>query len=635
MRFLPIASVFPAFAFVFVLSFVGCSKQQEVKPYTIEQFMNTTSIAGSSISFDDRNVLFSSRKTGVFNAYAVPLTGGETVQLTHSDSNSVFAISFFPSDNRILYSSDQDGNEITHIYLREENGNTKDLTPDSAARAQFYGWSHDQRSFFYGSNRRDPRFFDLYEMRIDGFQSNEIYRNAEGLDVAAISNDKRYLALIRTITEHNNEMFLFDRTAGKLAHISNHSGDVLFSPETFSVDSKDLYYLTDEGKEFQYLKSHNIESGTSRLIEEAPWDIMYAGISRSGRYRVSGVNNDARTEIGILDMETGQPIRLPAMEDADITSVRISDSEKFMTFYVNGSRSPNNLYVFSFEGGKVTKLTDTMNPEIDQTELVDGQVVRYKSFDGMEIPALLYMPRQAGPDNRVPALVMVHGGPGGQARFGYSALKQYIVNHGYAIIDVNNRGSSGYGKTFYGADDLKHGNEDLRDCVEAKTFLASLGFIDTSRVGIMGGSYGGYMVLAALAFDPTQFSVGVDIFGVSNWLRTLKSIPPYWESFRKALYAELGDPTTPEGEEFLKAKSPLFHAENIRRPLIVLQGANDPRVLKIESDEIVEAVLKNNVPVEYVVFPDEGHGFVKRENEIQGYKAILDFLEKHLKRVNG
>ena len=196
------------------------------------------------------------------------------------------------------------------------------------------------------------------------------------------------------------------------------------------------------------------------------------------------------------------------------------------------------------------------------------------------------------------------------------------------VYDINNRGSSGYGKSFFALDDRKHGEADLADVVASKQMLVDTGYVDPGRVGIIGGSYGGYMVLAALAFRPDVFDVGVNIFGVSNWLRTLQSMPAWWGAERDALFAELGNPAT--DEERLRRISPLFHAERIKRPMIVLQGANDPRVLQVESDEIVAAVKKNNVPVEYIVFPDEGHGFVKRENEIRGYKAILNFLDTHL-----
>ena len=248
----------------------------------------------------------------------------------------------------------------------------------------------------------------------------------------------------------------------------------------------------------------------------------------------------------------------------------------------------------------------------------------------MTIPSIFYKPHQASAEHKVPALVWVHGGPGGQTRKGYSAFIQYLVNHGYAVLGINNRGSSGYGQTFFTADDRKHGHEPLRDCVEAKAFLAAQPYIDPERIGIIGGSYGGYMVLAALAFQPEEFVVGVDIFGVSNWLRTLESIPPYWEAQRLALYQEIGDPV--KDREMLKAISPVFHADKIRRPLLVLQGKNDPRVIKPESDDIVKAVKAAGVPVEYVVFDDEGHGFTKKKNQIEGYRAVLNFLDKYLKR---
>lgn len=604
-----------------------------VKEYTIEQFMNTEAITGGAISHDDQLILYSSRSSGIFNAFTVPISGGKSTQLTDSKTDSVFVISFFPRDNRILYSSDKGGNEIAHIYLRKEDGQVQDLTPDEKARAVFYDWSYDGNSFFYGSNKRDPKFMDVYEMDVAGMQPKMVYRNEAGYEFGAVSDDKRYLALVKPITTSNTDIYLFDSSNQQLKHLTPHTGDMVFYPAGFSVDSKSLYYRTDQGSEFTYLKRYDIGTGKSEKVEEAKWDIMYAYLSKQGKYRVTAVNNDARTEIRVLDTKDNKLVQLPDIPNADITGVRISDSEKVMLFYVNGSRSPSNIYVYEFATGRSRKLTDTMNPEINPEDLVEATVVRFKSFDGMEIPALLYKPHRAEAGRKMPALVSVHGGPGGQARFGYSPLKQYLVNHGYAIIDVNNRGSSGYGKTFYKADDLKHGNEDLNDCVAAKKFLAGTGWVDKNRIGIMGGSYGGYMTLAGLAFRPDEFAVGVDIFGVSNWVRTLKSTPPWWAAFREALFKELGNPETQE--QFLRDKSPLFHADKIQKPLIVLQGANDPRVLKVESDEIVAALKKNEVPVEYVVFPDEGHGFVKKENEIKGYGAILRFLDRHLKGSTG
>lgn len=616
-------------ALIVVLS--GCQSKTEPRPikqYTIEQFMQTVSIGGSSFSHDEKRILFHSNKSGIYNLYTVSVDGGEPVQVTKSTTNSIFAVSFFPGDGRILYRSDNGGNEIAHLFVREEDGSVRDLIEDAKARAEFYGWSYDDKSFFYGSNRRNPKFMDVYEMDIATFSPRMIYQNDLGYDLGDVSDDKRFLAFGKTVTNDNSEMYLFDLGKKEMKHLSKHDGDVIFRPVTFGVDSKSLYYLTNEGSEFNYLKRYDMATGASEMVESTNWDITRAYFSHSGKYRVVIVNNDARTEIRITD-PSNQPIQLPSLPDMDITSVNISHGEKQMAFYANSSRSSNNLFIYDFETKSYKQLTYTMNPEINPDDLVAGQVVRYKSFDSLEIPAIHYKPHQIRHGEKVPALVSVHGGPGGQSRIGYSPLIQYLVNHGYDIIAVNNRGSSGYGKTFYKLDDQKHGQVDLMDCVQAKKFLASTGYVDETKVGIIGGSYGGYMVLAALAFRPAEFAVGVDIFGVANWVRTLKSIPPWWEAQRLALYRELGDPFRQEA--MLRAKSPLFHAKNIVRPLIVLQGANDPRVLKVESDEMVEAVKKNNVPVEYLVFPDEGHGFVKKENEMKGYNAIREFLDKHIK----
>jgi dipeptidyl aminopeptidase/acylaminoacyl peptidase len=232
----------------------------------------------------------------------------------------------------------------------------------------------------------------------------------------------------------------------------------------------------------------------------------------------------------------------------------------------------------------------------------------------------------------VPAVVLVHGGPGGQTRRGYSAMVQHLVNHGYAVLGANNRGSSGYGKTFFHMDDRKHGEADLRDIVAGGDWLRAQDWVADDEVAVMGGSYGGYITAAALTFHPEAFEAGINIFGVTNWVRTLESIPAWWGAQRQALYDEMGDPAT--DAERHRRISPLFHAKNIVRPMLVVQGANDPRVLQVESDELVAAARANNVPVEYVLFPDEGHGFLRRENRITAQESYLKFLDTHVRKAD-
>jgi len=623
------------FISVLLLVLGGCTiqkpgKGREVPAYSIEAFYKNVKVRGGSFSADESKLLVTSNKSGIFNAYKLPLDGTAMEPLTHSGEESMYGISYFPEDDRILISSDQGGNEINHIFMRDTDGTVIDLTPWETAKSNFYGWARDQKSFFFISNKRDARYFDLYEMELESFESILLFENNDGYDIGAISHDKNRLVLTKSITTSQNEMFLFTRDAAELIQISPENADATFNPQQFSLDDKEVFFLTNNGADFTFLSKCNIESGEVKKVYETDWDVWYAYHSWNEKYRVIGVNQDARTVVKITNMETGTEVDFPSFPDGTISGVSISRSEKLMKFSLVSSKMPANIYLYNLENGEYKRLTNTLNPDIDPNNLVDAQVVRYSSFDGLEIPAVLYKPHQADANDPVPALVWVHGGPGGQSRVGYFSLIQYLVNHGYAILAVNNRGSSGYGKSFHRLDDRNHGEGDLQDCIYGKNYLSEMDWVDSSKIGIIGGSYGGYMVMAALTFTPEEFDVGVNIFGVTNWLRTLKSIPPWWESFKGALYKEMGDPTTADSVRLYNI-SPLFHAHKVTKPLMVLQGANDPRVLQVESDEIVEAIKNNGVPVEYVLFPDEGHGFVKKENEIKGYGQILSFLDKNLK----
>ncbi|NQX77783.1 prolyl oligopeptidase family serine peptidase [Gilvibacter sp.] len=602
--------------------------QREVGAYTIEQFMDNEAVGGGSFSTDNSKLLVSSNRTGIYNVYTVPATGGEMTAITQSDSTSYFANSFFPQDDRMLLSADGNGDEIDHLYVRELDGSIKDITPDEGAKADFYGWSEDDQHLYYGSNKRDPRFFDVYKMSIADYSSELLYQNNDGMDFTGMSGDENFFALSKTVNTNDSDLFLYEAATGNLTKINGMlSGN---SAQDFSKDNSTFYYTTDHGSEFSYLMAYDLQTQEKTKVVEKSWDILGSGFTSQGSYMVVYVNEDGKNAIEVIDTETNTPIALPDFEGKNITSVSFSDDESWMRMYVGGSNAPSDLYTYNLESKDQHRITNVLHPEINPEDLVTAKVVRYKSFDGIEIPAIYYLPHQASAENKVPAMVWVHGGPGGQTRQNFSSLIQYMVNNGYAVLAVNNRGSSGYGKTFYQMDDLNHGEKDLQDCVEGKNWLVTQPEIDAENIGIIGGSYGGYMTMAALTYTPEEFDVGVNLFGVTNWMRTLKSIPPYWESFRDALYKELGDPYSADSVR-LKRISPLFHTDKVTKPLIVLQGAQDPRVLQVESDEIVEGVRENGVPVEYVLFEDEGHGFIKKENQIKAYSSIIDFLDFHLK----
>ncbi len=530
---------------------------RDVKQYSIEQFYKSTQVGGGSISTDDTKLLVNSNESGIYNAYEIDIASGQKKPLTHSTKESVFANDYVPGTANFIYSADKGGDENDHLFLQKTDGSIKDLTPGEKEKANFWGWSRDNKFLYYTTNKRDPHFFDLYKMDTATWTPILIYKNESGYDVNAISDDEQWLALAQPVTTSSSNLFLLNQQTKQLKKLNSDSLESNNGALQFSLDNKTLYYTTDEGSEYQHVMKYDVASGNKEKFYSTKWDVMYMYTSFNEKYRVIGVNEDGRNKLYIFDHKTGAAIDFPKTGNADVQAVNISRSENKMRLTIGDGKSPTNIYIYDFGTKELKKLTNTLTPEIDGNDLVSAEVVRYTSFDGLEIPAIYYKPLQAGKDNKVPALVWVHGGPGGQSRVGYFSLIQYLVNHGYAILAVNNRGSSGYGKSFYKMDDRNHGDKDLNDCVWGKKYLAGLNYIDSTKIGIIGGSYGGYMTLAALSFKPDEFNVGVDLFGVANWLRTLKEVPPYWESFKKALYEEIGDPNTADTVR-LKQYSPLI-----------------------------------------------------------------------------
>src|SRR6266545_4958940 len=606
---------------------------RQPKQYTIEQFLNTIAIGGASFSADESRILFSSNKTGIWNAYTMAVSGGAWTPVTSSTTDSTYAVSFFPHDDRVLITHDQAGNELNHLYVRSISGDMRDLTPGEKLKASFVSWTPAGGAFYVQTNERDPKLFDVYRYDAKSYERTMFYENTDAYFPADISDDGKWMALVKMNGTNDQDLFVWNAASKTTTLISKHSGQALYNPADFDAASANLYYTSNDDGEFARLRRYQMASGQHADVEKADWDIQAAEFSQNGKYRATIINRDARPEVIIYETATGRPVPVPQIPNGGITSLTFARSEKKAAVYVNGDRSPNDLYVFDFATRKFAKLTTSLNPEINADDLVDAQIVRFRARDGLTIPNVLLKPQQASAANKVPALVWVHGGPGGQTTPAYSGFMQYLVNHGYVVLGINNRGSSGYGKTFYAADDKKHGREPLWDCIDARKYVQSLDYVDPGRIAIIGGSYGGYMVLAALAFQPDEFVAGVDLFGVGNWIRTLESIPSWWEAQRVALYGELGDPVA--DRKMLEDVSPLLHADLISKPLMVLQGANDPRVLKVESDEIVGAVKKNGVPVEYIIFPDEGHGFTKKKNQIEGYAVVLKFLDRHVKGSTG
>lgn len=603
--------------------------------YTIEQLMAVDSFGCLCFSPDNEDILFTSLRTGIRNLYVMPVSGGEARALTRSEKETVEAIGYFPEDKRILFTSDQGGDERNHIYVLEPDGTQTDATPGTGHVARWVGWAEDGQSFYVVTNERDPRYFDLYEHAADDYSRRLIFQNERAYQIEDVSPGRRYVALTRIHDNARIDAVLHDTETGDnliLSQSAGHVGGGRFA--LFSPDGSDVLYPTMKGREFVALRRRDLTTGEDSVVLEADWDVSSAAFSAEDRYLVVNVNENARNRPYVLDAETYERVDLGLKDfhpEASIGIAFANNAAPMAVVTVSKGDTPEEVYLQDLETGERRLILTALPETVNKADLVDGEVIRFASYDGVQVPGILYIPKGAKKTGDWPAVIDVHGGPGGENRVGYNPLSQYLVNHGYVVFEINNRGSSGNGKTFYHLDDHAHGDADLDDVVAAKTMLAETGYADPDKIAIMGGSYGGYMTLAGLTFRPEAFAAGVDIYGVSNWPRLLKSTPAWWEDLRRLLATEVGDPETEEN--YLRSISPYFHADKIKRPLLVLQGANDPRVLQEESDDIVAKVRANGVPVEYVVFPDEGHGFRKKANQIEANRTIREFLDRYVKQA--
>lgn len=591
--------------------------------------MSTAKILGMGFSPDEERLLFTSDASGIFNAYEVVISNQKQRQLTHSVSENILGVSYFPKDDRILISKDSGNRENSVLCALEPEGKEIVLTPGEEVQAFFHRWGSDQQSFYISTNEREQRLYDLYRIDARTFERTLIYRATENYRFTDLSKDERYVLFLKSRSKSDADIFLYEISTTEMRCLTAHEGDVVNCAAVFDRDSRSVYYITNKDYDFRYLQQLDLASGETVCVAKEKGDVGWTVFSPDYRRRITFWEDSSSTlrRMKIQDVETGSIFTLPGFSRQSISSALVSRSGRRLAFYANGDQSPDNIYIYDFETKLITQLTESLSPEVDREDLVDSELVSFHSFDGLEIPCLLWRPHGASEINKRPALIWAHGGPGGRMVKGYKGRIQYLVNHGYVVLGVNFRGSSGFGKKFFDADHRKQGREPLWDCIAAKELLGRLGYVDTSRAGIIGSSFGGYMVLAALAFHPEEFAAGVNICGVSNLVSLAHMLPKYWDV--KRFYDKLGDPE--KEEDLLRAISPFFHADKIRKPLMILQGAADPRCPREQSDEMVAAIRRNDGIVEYLVYEDEAHGFRKRTNAIHAYEAILNFLDTHLK----
>lgn len=599
----------------------------------LEEFFKTYRVSSLSFCPDETQFVFVSDKFGHSQPYTMPVRGGEWKPLLQTE-DAIYSVLWCPVNmDRIFYSMDTGGDENFRLYMFEiGTGVSHAVTPEKS-RCDILGWSHDGYSLYYNSNERHPRFMDTYRLNVVTMKSQRVFENNTTFSVVGISHDESTLILSEFISTTASNLYAFDVNSGMMSPLtSQENGEANYEFADFSPDGRQLYILTDYESEFMRLMTYDTESQEWAVEYEDEWDVVSAGFSYNNKYFYIRVNEDGVSRVEIHNVQTGDELQLPPLPNAEVIPVGFSRSERYLRIYVMADHIPGDQYIYDLETFELIKLTNLFDSsELKPDMLVRSELVRYESFDGTEIPAWVYRPAKLSWGRKSPVVIEVHGGPMAQQKAGYSPWIQFLVSRGYIVAAPNVRGSTGYGKSYYLADDRKWGEDPLQDVVYLKHFIAdNYPEADTSKTVIWGGSYGGYMVLAALTFTPEEFALGMDWVGPSNLFTLLESIPPYWEPYKEYFYREIGNPSIPEDSARMYSQSPVFFADRIVRPLLIVQGRNDPRVKVAESEQIVEAARKNGKQVEYLIFEDEGHGLRKRENKLKAYHAMYDFMRANL-----
>lgn len=607
-----------------------------VAPVPLETYFDTRRTYGVSFSSDEKWVAFATDQGGRPDVWVQPIEGGSATQLTHVEGQ-LWTFDFSPTEDRLVYQTDVAGDENTRLYLTDRRGSaTVEITAGDPKdrRAEWVDWNRDGKTLLYLSNRRDPQLMDLYEYDVAAGRSRLVWRAHGTVAFGAVSRDHRRIALVETLSDRNSNLYLVDGGAERL--LTKHEGDVLYAPADFSRDGRTLLYVADEGREFVALYALDLQRGERRPVVQTDWDVEAAGFSPWFGYQFTQVNADGAPRLELRDA-AGKPVALPEPPRGAFWSLlqiyrypnqpRFSRSERYLGLNAFGGATAAAPFVVDLKAGTARPVAEVLPPALRDRPMVAPESVRVTSFDGRKVPAFLYAPPR---QEKAPAIVLVHGGPTAQSLQRFDPYVQYLVSKGYVVLVPNVRGSTGYGKSYMFLDNKDFGGGPLQDVVACKRWLVQNAGVDAERVVVMGGSYGGYMALAAATFTPREFAANVDWFGVSDLKTLVESFPPYWAAGIEFIHAKFGNPNDPADAPYLHDRSPIWFADRIERPLMVVQGDKDVRVRQDQSDRIVEVLRKKGVPVHYLILKDEGHGFSRNESRLAAYAATDRFLDRYL-----
>jgi dipeptidyl aminopeptidase/acylaminoacyl peptidase len=604
-------------------------------------FGNPTKTAGR-LSPDGKYLSWIAPRDGVLNIYVAPASDPKAAKaLTNERQRPIRSYFWAPDSKQILFINDKGGDENFLLYgVDVASGQQRALTPFEKTRVQIVGISNQVKDrILVGVNNRDPKWHDVHSLDLATGKLTPVLMNTGGYASFLADRKLAIRAAAKARPDGGRDYF---RVANNQVEAQPYEQVGLEDAQTtqpagFTVDGKTLYWIDSRGRDTAALIAQDVATGAKQVVaQSARADIGSAmAHPRTGRVEAYGENYLKNEWIPIGSAVKADLDFLKSRLKGEIAVTSRTDADDKWIVAVDPVTAPSAAYLYDRKAKGLTKLYVT-RPELEGAALAAMNPVEIKTRDGLTMVSYLTLPPGTDPDgdgkpNRaVPLVLLVHGGPWGRDAYGYNGEHQWLANRGYAVLAPNFRSSTGFGKKFISAGDLQWGRKMHDDLLDAADWAVRQGVTTTDKVAIMGGSYGGYATLAGLAFTPERFACGVDIVGPSNLNTLLKTIPPYWEAIKVQFYKRMGDPNTPEGQALLKERSPLFKADQIKRPLLIGQGANDPRVNVAESEQIVDAMKAKGIPVTYVVFPDEGHGFARPQNNMAFNAVAENFLAKCL-----
>ena len=578
-----------------------------------------------SFSPDGGEIAYSTNISGQFNIWRQPSDGGYARQVTSFSDEAVRSVAWSPDGGTLLFLADHHGNEQYQLHaVAPENGWPEKLPGEPDVQNYIGAWSPDGRYFSYAANDREPTEQDVL---VRDTRTGDVKRliAADGVHFAAYwAPDGERLLAVKANKNTDTDVYLIDLRDDSVRNLLPHDGEVRQMPGPWAADGSGFYLISDRDREFSGLAFFDLASGETAWLETPEWDVEDVALSKDGRVLVWTVNENGYTRFYGRETTSGKPIEILGIPDGVSGQIELSkDGRRLAILHVTPTHPPE-IYVVDLERGVTTRITDGFLGGIDEETMATPELVTFPTFDGKQIPAFLYRPRGEGPFGVV---LSIHGGPEAQERptYAYNGLYQYWLSRGIGVLAPNIRGSTGYGKSYQRLIHRDFGGDDLKDFEAAARYLQSLPWVDAKRIGVYGGSYGGFATLTCVSRIPDYWAAAVDIVGPSNLVTFAKAVPPTWRRF---MAEWVGDPYTEA--EFLMERSPITYVDRIKAPLFVIQGANDPRVVKPESDQIVEKLRERGVEVKYDVYDDEGHGFTKRSNELKALKDTAEFMERYL-----